>query len=124
MIFHVFLPVKVHRVPAGFVFGFGFIGFWYFHDFSGSGLTGFSFKVRVLGFLGSRVGTNPNERISPLSMVENVHTSKRDKTLSIPQMDLSSLRYNRVCEGWTLREVEQNMIHGSNQQISKPPLMI
>ena len=53
-----FLPVKVHRVPAGFVFGFGFIGFWYFHDFSGSGLTGFSFKVRVLGFLGSRVGTN------------------------------------------------------------------
>ena len=57
-------------------------------------------------------------------MVENVHTNKRDKTLSIPQMDLSSLRYNRVCEGWTLREVEQNMIRGSNQQISKPPLMI
>ena len=60
----------------------------------------------------------------PLSMVENVHTSKRDKILSIPQMDLSSLRYNRVCEGWTLREVEQNMIRGSNQQISKPLLMI
>ena len=53
-----FLPVKVVRVPAGFIFGFGFIGFWYFHDFSGSGLTGFIFKVRVFGFPGSRVSTN------------------------------------------------------------------
>ena len=45
------------RVPAGFKFGFGFIGFWFFHVFSGSGLSGLISKVRVFGFLGSRVGT-------------------------------------------------------------------
>ena len=46
------------RVPAGLNFGFGFVRVSLFQQFSGSGLSGFSFKVRVLGFSGTRPGTN------------------------------------------------------------------
>ena len=45
----------------------GFIGYWYFHNFLGSGLTGFIFNVRVFGFLGSRVGTSLKLEITQVS---------------------------------------------------------
>ena len=46
------------RVPAGLNFGFGFGRVPIFSESSGSGLSGFNPKVRVLGFSGTRPGTN------------------------------------------------------------------
>ena len=45
------------RVPAGLNFEFGFGRVSFFSESSGSGLSGFNQKVRVLGFSGTRPGT-------------------------------------------------------------------
>ena len=53
-----FLVIITHRLPWGLNFGFGFGLVWLFYKSLGSGLSGFIFKLRVLGFSGTRGGTN------------------------------------------------------------------
>ena len=97
---------RPHRVPSGLNFGFGFGRVWLFYKSSGLGLSGFIFKVRVFGFLGSRVGTSHHGshiglsrlvlphfwRLHQLHLFVSHHGSNENESTGLSRLDLPHFR--------------------------------